>query len=1353
VNTVLLAMSIAAAPVDTSVLSLQSGDTIAIVGNTFAERMQHYPFFEAGLRAAYPESDLHIRNFGWSGDEVALQPRPLNFAGMDAHLDRVDADTIIACFGMNESFLGDEGLPAFRENLAAWLDAHQNRRVVLVSPVAHESLGGRMPDGSSHTFDLGRYTQVMREEAAKRDVAFVDLHYPSRRWMAGDDDLTINGIHLNEAGYKLAAAELLVRLGINAAGVDAPVDRLNAIREKNRFVFERYRPINTEYVYGRRHNPFGDDNFPAENVRLEELAAAADAALLSGEHFDARAFTARLKELPTPEISEPAWDAVVTPPEDRPVPRVADQLANFVLPTGWSISCFASEEDFPDLANPIAMNFDGDGRLWVVVAPTYPHVVPGESPRDKLVVLEDTDRDGRADTLTVFADDLYVPTGFSTNGDEAWVVSQPNLLHVVDTDGDGVSDAREIVLHGFGPEDSHHAMSAFARPPDGSIYFQEGTFHHTQIESPYGPARSTNAAVYRFDPETAEVEVASSWPWANPWGHVFDEWGRSIITDGTSATSRRLSHIAGAHPYPDADKGGPEVRSVPSFTPGNRRPGGGTEILGGEHIPAEARGRFVIPQNIGYHGLHWYDLSEVDSGFEADAIDPDLVYSTDPTSRPVDVEVGPDGAIYMLDWANPIVGHMQFSVRDPRRDHAHGRVWRIVNDDRDPTEWASIADLETPELLANLKSGDPWRSRRSRLELQRRPADEVLPEASAWAAPSEDAHDVLEALWLHQAHGVLNEPLLDQVLTSDDPRSRAAAVAVLRSWQEDVDAIDRLRAAVLDTDPGVRLEAMLALGYLDDPRALELMGLAMRQPMDAGMKAVRSRALEAMKKYGTPGGPGTESWRLARLSDTSLVAEPLSHFSAAEVLSRATPGEPERLAAAMWLAQQSGRSVAAELWDAVRAAPAGGAMQLLLKRDPSMLVPLQDQIDALSVDVAAPTAVREAAWAARAHASGWPSAWADASSMRGMSQEADLLSAATRWPSIVGSDGRNMIRTLLSAGPSPTDEPVIGRFVRVELDGPATLTLAEVEVLSGGENVARGQACTQSSTNWDGIAGRAVDGDATGAWSAGTSTHTREDEPDPWWEADLGSEVPIDRITLHNRTDRPYHERLDGFRVIVLDDDRTTVWSAEDQPAPEYRADLVPGGDSELPVRLAAMPALAAVDPTSRSLQVLSQWAASGSDESRLVASLAMERANAEWPAELEHLRVKRVEIGTVPHKMVYDVKRFDVMAGQPVELVIVNKDAMPHNLIIGRPGTLRRIGRAADAQGTAGEAESRHYVPDVDGILHASPLVLEGETQRLRFMAPTRPGRYPYVCTYPGHWQMMNGVMTVKRSHVDGVR
>jgi hypothetical protein len=826
-----------------------------------------------------------------------------------------------------------------------------------------------------------------------------------------------------------------------------------------------------------------------------------------------------------------------------------------------------------------------------------------------------------------------------------------------------------------------------------------------------------------------------------------DRWGRSIITDGTSGTSRRLTHIAGAHTYPDMHKGDPEIRGVPAFTPGSRRPAGGTQILGGSHIPPEASGRFVLPQNIGYHGLHWYDLGDSESGFIATPLEPDLLRSSDPTCRPVDVEVGPDGAIYMLDWANPIVGHMQFSVRDPRRDHTHGRVWRITRDDRAMSEWTDIGMLENARILTLLEGDDPWAIRRGRIELQRRPADEVLPEATAWADSRGNPHDLMEALWLHQAHGVVNEPLLERLLESDEPHARAAAVSVLRTWRDEVETYDRLKRAVLDADPGVRLEAILAIGFLQDASAVELLSLAMRQPMDAGTKAVLARSMTALEPWGTPGGPGTEAWRIARLSDEELHGAPQDYFSAAEVLRRSTLPGPTVRAAAEWLASASGRELAAEVWDGVRETPSGGAADLLVSLSPDELQSIRSALSDTAADGGMPDQLRQAAGGGLMRLDGWQAVWNAAASARGITPRADVFETTTRWPMLVDASSHATIVGYLSGGPPPTVEPIVGRWIRVELDGPATLTLAEVEVMSGGDNVALGRACSQSTTRWDGLAGRAVDGDTTGTWAAGTSTHTDENKMDPWWEVDLGSEQPIDQVVLYNRTDRPYEQRLAGFRLIILDADRSPVWQRGGIPAPTFRSEIEPGGDPDRLVRHTAMDALASVAPDPQTLGTLAPWVASGESTTRLRAAAAMARVPDDtWPDTMKGLQLKRVRIGTVPHKMAYDLTRFDVFVGQPVEIELINTDPMPHNLVVATPGSLRRIGRAADAQGTNPEALAREYVPDTPGILHASSLVLEGETEYISFIAPDRPGRYPYICTYPDHWQLMNGVMTVRR-------
>ena len=269
-------------------LVLDKGDVITVVGNTFAERMIHHPHFEASCQTAYPDHEIAFRNLAWSGDEVALQPRPLNFGTMDEHIRRTGADVLIGCFGMNESFGGYEGLPKFRKDLGDWLDEHQALSIdgtapvlVLVSPIAHENLGPPLPDGRSHTHVLARYRDVMRDEALQRGVLFVDLLRPTARAMAaGKGALTVNGIHPNDDGYQLCAAEFMLQLGfpdvqrgIEPGTSDALLD---AIRRRNNLFFQRWRPTNTEYVYGRRHKPYGNHNFPGEMQELDRLVKQAD---------------------------------------------------------------------------------------------------------------------------------------------------------------------------------------------------------------------------------------------------------------------------------------------------------------------------------------------------------------------------------------------------------------------------------------------------------------------------------------------------------------------------------------------------------------------------------------------------------------------------------------------------------------------------------------------------------------------------------------------------------------------------------------------------------------------------------------------------------------------------------------------------------------------------------------------------------------------------------------------------------------------------------------------------------------------------------------------------------------------
>ncbi len=205
-------------------------------------------------------------------------------------------------------------------------------------------------------------------------------------------------------------------------------------------------------------------------------------------------------------------------------PAVA--LGRLTVVEGDAINLFASEKDFP-VGNPVAMTVDGKGRVWVSTMPTYRQHYPGKPPEDKLVILEDTDHDGKADRHEVFAHGLHLAAGFELGDGGVYVAQQPNLVFLKDTDGDDVADTREVVLHGFGSEDSHHPISAFPWGPDGALYSQEGASHHSQVGPPWGTVRVENAAVFRYEPTTEKLSVLVSYPYANPWGHCFDQWGRT----------------------------------------------------------------------------------------------------------------------------------------------------------------------------------------------------------------------------------------------------------------------------------------------------------------------------------------------------------------------------------------------------------------------------------------------------------------------------------------------------------------------------------------------------------------------------------------------------------------------------------------------------------------------------------------------------------------------------------------------------------------------------------------------------------------------------------------------------------
>jgi lysophospholipase L1-like esterase len=277
-------------------LELRTGDRVIFVGNTLAERMQQFNGFETRLMVRFADLDLTVRNLGWSGDTITLQPRPLKFGDAVTHLTEQHADVILLFFGLNESFDGDAGLPRFEQDLDAYLKAHLAHqyngtsapRLALISPIAHEKLA-RLPrvDVDARNTELARYTDAMRRVAGQNSAPFVDLYTPTKKAMeTASSPLTINGIHLNEDGDRIVAGLLMTGLGFDTAA-DAPAtpsasakktfEALRAsIAQKNQDFFYRFRPVNAEYVMGRRFEPFGSVNFPPEMKELDKIVTEHD---------------------------------------------------------------------------------------------------------------------------------------------------------------------------------------------------------------------------------------------------------------------------------------------------------------------------------------------------------------------------------------------------------------------------------------------------------------------------------------------------------------------------------------------------------------------------------------------------------------------------------------------------------------------------------------------------------------------------------------------------------------------------------------------------------------------------------------------------------------------------------------------------------------------------------------------------------------------------------------------------------------------------------------------------------------------------------------------------------------------
>ncbi|GAB5401847.1 MAG: c-type cytochrome [Aureliella sp.] len=848
---------------------LRSGERVAFVGNSLAERMNLFGYFETLLHTRYPEKQMLIRNFGWPADEVGNQQRPDNYTRIDDPMVEFGPETFVCFFGFNEHFVGgsDEQLAAFKDNYRKWIDEKtaefskpdRDVQFVLVSPIAFEDAGDPLLNsGETANEVLVKYCDAIQELASELNVPYVDLFSRSKAAFADDVGMqfTINGIHCNESGDRLIAEQLDQQLfpGEQPIGMDSSeFHRVRAaVNDKSWLHLQDYRMLNGWYVYGGRRT-WDTETFPGEYQKIRKMVAVRDQYIwdmVAGKDVPAEPDDSTTGEVFIPETMFGTRDDAfrkMREPTTLEYPTPEESIAQMDVPEGFDVQLFASEREFPEFSNPTQMTFDKKGRLWVSCMVNYPQWLPGSAkPGDKLLIFEDTDNDGRADVCKTFYDKLICPTGFEFHEDGVLVVDEPRIIFLRDTDGDDKADEMTQVIDGIATDDTHHAMGAWEWSHGGLLYMLEGVSMSTTLETPWGPFRNKGpSGAYVLDPSSWRFRHFRTPGYGNPWCMVFDKWGMGIIGDGTNAQQHWTSPLSGYAV--------PTRRTLrPVFDNEGMRPAVGNDFLYSRHFPDSVQGQFTYACVINMHGMPRFMLGDEEStaGYAGKRIE-NLLDSTDNFFRPVDPQIGPDGAMWFGDWCNALIGHMQYSQRDPNRDHEHGRIYRLVYKDKPLVEPELQDGKSIEELIDQLGSYETRTRYRARRELRARPAADVLAAANKWIAAGDTSAELLcEAMWLQESFRSLDKKLIGRIISHDDFHARAAAVhCVANEILRYDDAMSVFAAAIADPHPRVRLEAVRGLSYVQTAEAAELALQVTQMPMDYWLEYTLEHTLHALAPY------------------------------------------------------------------------------------------------------------------------------------------------------------------------------------------------------------------------------------------------------------------------------------------------------------------------------------------------------------------------------------------------------------------------------------------------------------------------------------------------------------------------
>ena len=479
----------------------------------------------------------------------------------------------------------------------------------------------------------------------------------------------------------------------------------------------------------------------------------------------------------------------------------AEAIKKMALPPGFSVQVVAAE---PEVVQPVAFTIDDRGRLWVVENTNYPDC-PG-TPKDKILIFEDTDGDGRAEQRTVFYDQMTFATGIAVGFGGVWVGAPPNLLFIPDRNGDDVPDAEPVkVLDGWGNDDTHETLNDFSWGLDGWLYGTQGIFTNSKVGVPGTPAAERvgiNGGVWRYHPVKQQFERYAEGA-SNQWGVDWNDYGQGFFEACViphmwqCIQGARYQRQAGQHfnkfTYED-------IQTIADFEYEKRAYCGAMVYLGGQW-PAEFRNTFFF-HDIHMNKLRNEKLERSGSGYRA-VRNVDFLVSEDPWYRGLSPQYGPDGSVFVNDWYDKVPCHQQRAFTD----RSNGRLYKIVYQGAKPVR-VDLQKRTDEELVEMQLMPNEWYVRHARRILMERGAKpEVTAALEKMLAENPEDTRQLRALWTLHCTGGLSEATAVKSLAAKSEWVRAWTIQLVCEDRQPSETLlaEFAKLALHDPSPTVRL--------------------------------------------------------------------------------------------------------------------------------------------------------------------------------------------------------------------------------------------------------------------------------------------------------------------------------------------------------------------------------------------------------------------------------------------------------------------------------------------------------------------------------------------------------------------